>query len=312
MAEKIGMMGNGYVWIMTNGITDFLGSVNSTVLHSMQGALGVKTHVPKTKELQSFTFRWRTQFQRENPSIVNPVSSVFGLWAYDAALGLAMAVEEVGKEGNVFRLKKMNVSGDNSTDLGSFGVSQSGPELAQSLMRTRFKGLSGDFRLVNGQLQTSTFEIVNVNESGEMTIGFWTLENGLVRMLNSTSITSMTKYSTSNASLGPIIWPGNSTSAPKGWQIPTKGKRLRIGVPVKDGFKEFVNVTFPFSNDTVTGYSIDVFKAVLDALPYSLPFEFVPFATPDGKSAGSYNDFAYQVFVGVNPLPFFYLFLVSV
>ncbi|PON61614.1 Ionotropic glutamate receptor [Trema orientale] len=296
MAERIGMMGSGYVWIMTNGVTDFLGSANAAVLDSMPGALGVKTHVPKTKELQDFTVRWRTQFQREDPSIVNPPLSVFGLWAHDAALGLAMAVEEIGRTAN-FSFKSGNFSGDSSTDLESFEVSQSGPELVQALSGLRFKGLSGDFRLVNGQLQTSTFEIINVNGSGERRIGFWTLENGLMRMLGSGN-SNGANYFTSNTNLGPIIWPGDSTSVPKGWQVPVNGKRLRIGVPIKDGFEEFINVSFPFSNDTVTGYSIDVFKAVLDALPYALPFEFVPFATPDGKSAGTYNDFAYQVFAG--------------
>ncbi|XP_062097846.1 glutamate receptor 2.7-like isoform X2 [Humulus lupulus] len=296
MAEKIGMMGNGYVWIMTDGVADFLGSANSTVLHSMQGVLGLKTHVPKTNKLQNFTARWRTKFQRENPTIVNPPMVTFGLWAYDAVFGLAKAVEEIGKASN-FSFKMVNVSSDNnnSTDLGSFGVSRTGPELVQALSKMRFKGLSGEFKLVNGQLQTSTFEIINVNGSGERKVGFWTLENGLERTLGSGD---KTKYSALNTSLAPIIWPGDSTSAPKGWQIPANGKTLRIGVPMKDGFKEFVNVSFPFSNDTVSGYSIDVFEAVLEALPYSVSFEYVPFAYANGSSAGTYNDLVYQVFDG--------------
>ncbi|XP_062098386.1 glutamate receptor 2.7-like [Humulus lupulus] len=295
MAEKIGMMADGYVWIMTDGVADFLGSANSTVLDSMQGVLGLKTHVPKTKELQNFAVRWRKKFQRENPTIVNPPLVTFGLWAYDAVFGLAKAVEEIGKASN-FSFKRVNVSSDNnSTDLGSFGVSQTGPELVQALSKMTFKGLSGEFKLVNGQLQTSTIEIINVNGSGERKVGFWTLENGLERTLGSGD---KTKYSALNTSLAPIIWPGDSTSAPKGWQIPTNGKKLRIGVPVKHGFREFVNVTFPFSNDSVTGYSIDVFKAVLEALPYSVSYEYVPFANADGSRAGTYNDFVYQVFDG--------------
>ncbi|XP_062098382.1 glutamate receptor 2.7-like [Humulus lupulus] len=291
MAEKIGMMADGYVWIMTDGVADFLGSANSTVLDSMQGVLGLKTHVPKTKELQNFAVRWREKFQRENPTIVNPPLVTFGLWAYDAVFGLAKAVEEIGKASN-FSFKRVNVSSDNNpTDLGSFGVSQTGPELVQALSKMTFKGLSGEFKLVNGQLQTSTIEIINVNGSGERKVGFWTLENGLERVLGSGD---KTKYSALNTSLAPIIWPGDSTSAPKGWQIPTNGKKLRIGVPVKHGFREFVNVTFPFSNDSVTGYSIDVFKAVLEALPYSVSYEYVPFPNADG----TYNDFVYQVFDG--------------
>ncbi|XP_062098843.1 glutamate receptor 2.9-like [Humulus lupulus] len=136
---------------------------------------------------------------------------------------------------------------------------------------------------------------MSINRSGERKVGFWTLENGLERMLGSGD---KTKYSALNTSLAPIIWPGDSTSAPKGWQIPTNRKKLRIGVPVKHGFREFMDVTFPFSNDSVTGYSIDVFKAVLEALPYSVSYEYVPFANANGSRAGTYNDFVYQVFDG--------------
>jgi ionotropic glutamate receptor len=78
-------------------------------------------------------------------------------------------------------------------------------------------------------------------------IAFWTPENGLVRKLNSTNTSS---YSTPKKNLGPIIWPGDSSSVPKGWEIPTSGKKLRIGVPVKDGFSEFFKVTHDPSTNT--------------------------------------------------------------
>ncbi|KAL5559951.1 hypothetical protein UlMin_036162 [Ulmus minor] len=294
-ANEIGMMDKGYVWILTDGMTDFLATTNSTVMDTMKGVLGVKTYVPKTKELENFTARWKTKFRRENPDVfINDQLIVFGLWAYDASSALAMAVEEIASSEN-FSFQKMNSSGNISTDFESFGLSQSGPELVQALLSTRFRGISEEIGLINGQLQTSTYEIVNVNGNGERKVGFWTAENGLVRTLKTRNFN---KYSTSNTSLGPIIWPGDSTFVPKGWQIPTNGKRLRIGVPVKTGFQEFVNVTLPFSNNDTTGYSIDVFKAVLEALPYSVPFEFIPFATSDGKAAGTYNDLVYQVFLG--------------
>uniref|UniRef100_A0A803NFK1 Ionotropic glutamate receptor C-terminal domain-containing protein n=1 Tax=Cannabis sativa TaxID=3483 RepID=A0A803NFK1_CANSA len=231
IAEKI-MIGDDYVWIVTDGIA--VGSANSTVLDSMQGVLGLKIHVPKTKELQNFTARWRPQFQRENPTNVNYPLVTFGLWAYDAVFGLAESVEEIGKASN-FSFESVNLV-NSSTDLGSFGVSRSGSKLAQALSKTRFKGLSGEFKLVNGQLQTPTFEIINVNGNGERKIGFWTVENGLERVL-----------------------------APKGWQIPVNGKKLRIGVP-----------------------------AVMEALPYPVSFEFVPFA----DASGNYNHLLYQVFDG--------------
>lgn len=47
-AIEIGMMSKGYVWIMTDRITNLLSSVDPSVLESMEGVLGVKTYVPKT------------------------------------------------------------------------------------------------------------------------------------------------------------------------------------------------------------------------------------------------------------------------
>ncbi|KAM5566013.1 hypothetical protein ABKV19_019819 [Rosa sericea] len=74
-----------------------------------------------------------------------------------------------------------------------------------------------------------------------------------------------------------------------------RGRKLRILVPVKHGFKEFVNVTHdPTMNRTnVTGYCIDVFHAVIEALPYDVPYEFFAFAKPK-----SYDDLVNQVFLG--------------
>uniref|UniRef100_A0A2N9G0Q9 Ionotropic glutamate receptor C-terminal domain-containing protein n=1 Tax=Fagus sylvatica TaxID=28930 RepID=A0A2N9G0Q9_FAGSY len=233
-AKEIGMMSEGYVWIITSGMTNSIRSIESSAHNSMQGVLGVKTYVPNTKELENFTVRWKRKFHQDNPTILNVELNVIGLWAYDAFSALARAVEIVGTTN--FGFEKTNAS-SNLTDLETFGVSLNGPKLREALWGTRFRGLSGEFSLDNGQLQSSTFQIINVNGNGEREIAFWTPENGLVRKLNSTNTST---YSTSRYNLGPIIWPGDSSSVPKGWEIPTNGKKLRIGVPVKDGFSEFV------------------------------------------------------------------------
>ena len=113
--------------------------------------------------------------------------------------------------------------------------------------------------------------------------------------------TNTSTYSTSRYNLGPIIWPGDSSSVPKGWEIPTNGKKSRIGVPVKDGFREFVKVTHDPSTNTTrpTGYCIEIFETVMRKLPYAVSYEYIPFAKPNGESAGTYNDMVYQIFLGV-------------
>jgi ionotropic glutamate receptor len=292
-AKEIGMIRKGYVWIITNGIANSFNSIEPSVLDSMQGVLGIKTYVSKTKELQNFTIQWKIKFQQDYPNFINAELDVVSLWAYDAASALAMAVEKVGIT-NLGFVKKNSSS--NLTDLET-RVSQNGPKLCEALLGARFTGRSGEFNLVNLQLQSSTFEIINVNGNGERGIAFWTPENGLIRKLKSANTST---YSTSKNNLGPIIWPGDSSSIPKGWEIPTNEKKLRIGVRV-NGFSEFVKVTLdPSTNTTqVTGYCIDVFNAVMETLPYTVSYEFIPFANPDGGSAGTYNDLVYQVFLGV-------------
>ncbi|KAL6345739.1 hypothetical protein AAG906_017483 [Vitis piasezkii] len=285
-ANEIGMMEEGYVWILTDGLTDILSTLDPSVIDSMQGVLGVKPHVPRSKELESFKIRWKREIQQEYPTNESFELNIFGLWAYDAASGLAMAVEKLGATN--FSFQKSHIS-RNSTDLDTVGVSLIGPKLLQSLLNTRFRGLSGDFQIVNRQLHSSAFQVVNVIGKGERGVGFWTPENGTVRKLDSTS----------KPNLGTIVWPGESPSVPKGWVLPTNEKKLRIGVPVGQGYSEFVKVTRdPSSNTTeVTGFSIAVFDAAMAALPYVVPYEYIPFEGPDGNQAGDYNDFIYQVYL---------------
>ncbi|KAL2478804.1 glutamate receptor 2.5 [Forsythia ovata] len=113
------------------------------------------------------------------------------------------------------------------------------------------------------------------------------------------NLTAFGLHSTSNNNLGGITWPGGSDIVPKGWEFPVSGKKLRIGVPKKSGFNEFLKVERdPRTNATkVSGYFKDVFDSVMAALPYAVPYEYViyPFENSDGSSTGSYNDLIYKV-----------------
>ncbi|KAF2323735.1 hypothetical protein GH714_036764 [Hevea brasiliensis] len=140
-----------------------------------------------------------------------------------------------------------------------------------------------------------------IEEAGTTNFGFqrandwiWTPDKGLVKKLKSATDAS------SKANLASIVWPGDSISVPKGWEIPINGKRVRIGVPVKVGFTEFVEVTKdPITNETkVTGYCIDVFNAVMKGLPYPVAYDYIPFALPNGSRPGNHNDLVYQVCLG--------------
>ncbi|PIN03074.1 Glutamate-gated kainate-type ion channel receptor subunit GluR5 [Handroanthus impetiginosus] len=294
IAKQLGMMTEEYVWIITSEMTYEFNLIDPSVLESMLGVIGVKPHIPKTEELDNFTIQYKKKIQLNNPTAFNQDLDIFGLWAYDSAVALALAVEKA-RVGNATFLKAN--SSRKSTDLEGLGVSSAGTELIQALSSTTFKGLAGNFQLVDGQLQSPPYQIVNLVGPGARVVGYWTKENGIIRELNFHA--NRSTHSTSKSNIGSIIWPGDKISPPKGWVVSTKGKKLRIGVPVKQGFSEFLHVAWSPENLTeVEGYCIDVFDAVMKALPYGVPYEYIPFATPDHKSAGSYNDLAYEVYLG--------------
>ncbi|KAI9192767.1 hypothetical protein LWI28_027576 [Acer negundo] len=139
------------------------------------------------------------------------------------------------------------------TDFASLSSSSIGPRLVKEILNVKFKGLSGEFYLVNGQLKSSVLEIFNVIGKGERVVGYWTPDKKISRKLYS---------SASNNDLKKIIWTGDSTVVPEG----SAKSKLRIGIPVKEGFKEFVDMKKNVhTNETACfGFSIDVFRAALE------------------------------------------------
>ncbi|KAM7477598.1 hypothetical protein LguiA_025811 [Lonicera macranthoides] len=266
-------MTDGYVWILSDGITYPLNLMGTSLVGSLKGLINIKPYVPRSRMLDNFTLCWLGKSSKD----VNV--DVYGLWAYDATIALAMAIEKVGYMNNNF--KKMN-SSRNSVSLGSY--------LHRVLSSIRFNGLSGDFYIINGQLKSPSFEIVNGIGDREKVIGFSTTKHGIVRELNSTE----------KISVADIIWPGESTCVPKGWVKPTNSKKLKIGIPVKEGYNDFVNIIRDPSTNSirVTEFCVDVFEAEMAALPYDVPFEYIPFAKPDESAAGSCDELVYEVFLG--------------
>ncbi|KAM0020330.1 putative periplasmic binding protein-like I [Helianthus debilis subsp. tardiflorus] len=283
--DETGMMEEGYVWIITEVLTSRLHSLDREDVGSMQGVLGVKSYIRRTKELNEFEKRWKQEFRRGYPEDEVTELDMFGIWSYDSVFALAKAVEKVGNEVNMTFQRD---SRESTSDLDAIGTSEMGSSLVKLIRNSRFKGLSGDFHVVNGQLQPSVYEVVNIIGKGEKSIGFWNPENGMSKTLN-----SRTK------DLKAVTWPGDTHVIPKGWENPTSNEnKLRVGVPAKGGFVQFIDAnTDPQTKQVVvTGFCVDVFDAVVGALPYAVKHEFIPFVTPDGKKpAGSYNDLIYNL-----------------
>lgn len=283
IAMEEGMLKEGYVWITTYGLTDIVNLMGSPAAKVMQGVLGVRPFVNMTSKLRDFKQRWMKIFHQENPHAVIAEPIVFGLWAYDTVWSLALAAEKVRMDNFTFQVPDVHNS---SNDIARIGKSSVGPKLLQFIQSTEFDGMAGKFHLIDGQLESQDFEIVNVVKNGMKRVGFWAPPHNISGRRNSKD------------KLNAIIWPGETEQKPKGWEWPTAGKKLRIGVPVKPGFPEIIRVDKdPHSKKNIPkGYCIDVFEAVMENLSYA-PYEFILYEDNEGNPNGTYDDLVYQVFL---------------
>ncbi|RLN13531.1 hypothetical protein C2845_PM09G05270 [Panicum miliaceum] len=169
--------------------------------------------------------------------------------------------------------------------LMNFTVSSSTPgrTLLGAVLNTAFDGLAGRFRLVNGQLQLSTYEIVNIIGKSARTVGFWTPESGIFKDLKATN----------EKGIKQILWPGDLAIAPRGWSMSSTGRPLRVAVPARHGFNQLVEVSYSLRTNTsfVTGYCIDVFDVLMKNLPYLVAYQYVP-----STNTSSYENLPSMVF----------------
>ncbi|KAF8364938.1 hypothetical protein HHK36_033079 [Tetracentron sinense] len=292
IAKEASMMTEGYAWIITDGLSSMLDLMTPSTIDSMQGVLAIKPYIPRSKDLEDVEMRCKRELLLKEPNNKVNELNLFGIRAYDTTWALAMAVERVGPMN--YRFLKPQTS-ENSTDLATLGTSEMGPRILTKILNTSFKGLSGKFYLVEGQLESSGFQILNVIGKGERVIRYWTPTKGLSQELD---VAKNVAYSTSMANLRKPIWPGNSITKPQGWAISTEGNTLRIGVPVKQGFQEFVKVKWDSQTNNTTyigGFSIDVFCGVLGELPFAVNPQLKAYANADGSSAGSYDELVSEV-----------------
>ncbi|KAJ0640339.1 putative periplasmic binding protein-like I [Helianthus annuus] len=70
IAKRLGMIREGYVWILTEKTVDIFRSTKFEVIESLQGALGFRSYVPASSRLYSLTTRWYTSFFKMYPSYV--------------------------------------------------------------------------------------------------------------------------------------------------------------------------------------------------------------------------------------------------
>ncbi|KAJ6379339.1 hypothetical protein OIU76_016044 [Salix suchowensis] len=276
-AKRIGMMEKEFVWITTVYTMNLIDTFDASIISSMQGVLGVKSYYSRsTMQFKNFRFRFNSKFRELYPQEPFHEPCVYSLQAYDAMRAVSLALTD-----GVPRSKSFQNSTNNSLML-----SINGEKIVSRISESNFEGLTGAFNFQKGILSHERiFRIINVVGRSYREIGYWTEKLGF-----SESTGAASKYSKSMSLLGQVFWPGGPWSVPIGWAVPTSAEPLKIGVPVSNPHREFVDVVYDQLGRGIVakGFSIDVFDATLKFLPYYLPYKFVPFN-------GTYDSLVEQV-----------------
>ncbi|VAH24635.1 unnamed protein product [Triticum turgidum subsp. durum] len=285
-ASATNMMTEGYVWIVTDNIGIVLDVLPQDTIDTMLGVVGFRPYVAKSARVSGFTARFVTRYRakfHQDTDVRVATPTIFQYWAYDVVWAIASATE-----------KAINLRSTPRNLVDDPEVSLAGQELLNSIMDGEFDGLAGRFRFVDRKLPVPAYEIVNVIEEKTRRIGFWSPVSGLSPFLNSSTRPVQDRPRLrADQVLRTVIWPGDSTTVPRGWDFPVNGKILQIAVPVRRDFKFFVNVeASPNSSElVVNGYSIDVFEAAVKKLPYALRYKYIPY-----DCANSYDKLVSEVY----------------
>ncbi|MQL85730.1 hypothetical protein Taro_018253 [Colocasia esculenta] len=295
VAQHIGMMDNGYVWISTDWLATVVDSsepANLDIMNLLQGVIAFRHHTPDSSLKKGFLSRWNNALRKGN---VNSSLNSYGLYAYDAVWLVAHAIDEFLNEGLTVSFTadpKLHAYNGSTLDLSVLHVFQGGERLLQILLSSSFVGLSGQIQFDSDKhLIHPAFDILNIIGTGSRNIGYWSNYSGLSVIAPEVLYEKPLNISTGNPQLHSVIWPGQTTTKPKGWVFPNNGKPLRIGVPYRASFKEFISTEN--GPEKVKGYCIDVFKAAVNLLPYPVPYTFELFG--DGSSNPSYSQLVYKV-----------------
>ncbi|XP_073117129.1 glutamate receptor 2.3-like [Elaeis guineensis] len=261
-AKKLGMMAKGHVWIINDDISTLFDSalMPSFLSSYMQGVVGIKIYF---NEATDYYGDFRTKFRRRYESSYGKVGEryvdpgFFALRAYDALRVIACAASETVKQRKT---------------------------LLEGILSCKFTGLSGpisfrrDGSFAKGK-GTPAFQVVNVVGKSYKELGFWVEGSGFFKEEGDMGLGRPVVDV-----LGPVYWPGGPWTVPGGWG------RLRIGVPARTSFDQFVKVEHDETGKVraVTGFCIDVFKETLKRLKYDLEYEFIPFH-------GTYDDLISRV-----------------
>uniref|UniRef100_N1QYF9 Glutamate receptor n=1 Tax=Aegilops tauschii TaxID=37682 RepID=N1QYF9_AEGTA len=283
MANRLNMMGNGYVWIATDWLSAYLDANSSApaeTISGMQGVLTLRPHIPNSKMKSNLISKWSRQSQKYNHSDLRV--NTYGFYVYDSVWTVARALDAFFDDGGSISFSndsRLRDATGGTLHLEAMSIFDKGRKLLEKIRKVNFTGPSGHVQFdASGDLIHPAYEIINVIGNGMRTIGFWSNYSGLLSTVPPEALYSKPpNTSLANQQLYDVIWPGETAQRPRGWVFPSNAKELKIGIPNRFSFREFVtkdNVT-----GSMKGYCIDVFTQALALLPYPVTYKFVPFGS---------------------------------
>ncbi|KAL0800829.1 hypothetical protein Bca101_056004 [Brassica carinata] len=250
------MMGNGYVWIATDWLP--------TVIDSM--------------EPRQFKERWK--------SGVNS----YALYAYDSVWLIARALDVFFRENNNITFsndQSLHKTSDSSIQLSALSVFNEGEKLLNIILGRNHTGVTGQIQFDSERNRVNpAYKVLNIEGSGPRRVGYWSNHSGLSVVVPEKLYSKPPNTSAANQRLHGIIWPGEVTKPPRGWVFPNNGKPLKIAVPNRVSYKDYVSKDK--NPPGVRGFCVDVFEA---AIQYG-----------DGKKNPSYNNLVNEVVADVSKL----------
>ncbi|KAL0301803.1 UNVERIFIED_CONTAM: Glutamate receptor 3.5 [Sesamum radiatum] len=293
VAKRLGMMSSGYVWIATDwlpSVLDSSASIDPDTADLLQGVVALRHYTPDSDLKTRFSSRWGNIKKKETTKF-----NSYALYGYDSVWLLARALDSFFNGGGTVsfsddpRLRDQNGSALRLTSLQIF---DQGPKLLQILTEMNFTGLTGKVQFDSEKnLITPAFDILNIGGTGSRRIGYWSNYSGLSTVAPETLYTKPPNTSNSNQHLYSVIWPGETTTKPRGWVFPNNGKPLQIAVPYRVTYPDFV--TKDNGPLGARGFCIDVFEAAVQLLPYPVPHQYILYG--DGRRNPSFGNLVNDV-----------------
>nr|DAD41852.1 TPA_asm: hypothetical protein HUJ06_016175 [Nelumbo nucifera] len=302
VAHQLGMMGSGYVWIATNWLSTVLDTylpLPSVSLNLVQGVLALRMHIPESGPKRNFVSRWNNHSGKKRLGGHLGLNT-YGLYAYDTVWLLAHAINALLDQGGSISFSKdsrLNDTKGGRMHLNAMRIFNEGNLLLKKILQSNLTGLTGPIQFDSDRsLIHPAFDVINVIGTGVQRIGYWSNYSGLSVVPPEILYTKPANRSTSNQHLYDVTWPGRTKTKPRGWVFPNNGRQLRIGVPNRASYPEFVSQVR--GSDKMIGYCIDVFNAALNLLPYAVPYKLIPYG--DGQKNPNYNELVNLITTGVS------------